>query len=257
MHDALLQTEVLKAKIIKFGCPTEFLEDLRLRLQKVFVLSGGYNLLCVTDRKILISDYRERITSVFESNAEEVLTAVNLVSTNQNQFFYATHNNSVQKSFINELMIDWPCSIKSQRKIFSSNSDGFVGIQLCRDNESLRSPNFTRKGDIVWTDVEVQLLVLDKNYVFYKLQANAEKNFDILETKVLNRVESVQRLVDNLKPFEDISITERTLSYRDKTICIDSGRSYDILDSCPIEYTSAISCKHLSGSDKDFITLHD
>ena len=77
---------------------------------------------------------------------------------------------------------------------------------------------------------KVQLILLDKNYVFYKVQQTWEGKFDIIKKIDLSRHETVKLLVDQLKPYDVISISDRTIISKDKLININSGRQFGLLE---------------------------
>ena len=76
----------------------------------------------------------------------------------------------------------------------------------------------------------VQMLVLDSNCVFYKLQETSIGNFDKMLTLNLAKYSPVKQLVNEMEPFETISMTERTLTSKKKVINIFSGNCYDIVE---------------------------
>ena len=101
----------------------------------------------------------------------------------------------------------------------------------------------------------VQLLVLDSNCVFYKVQETSIGNFDKILTLNLAKYSPVTQLVSKMEPFETISMTERTLTSKKKVISIFSGNCYDILEDYG-EYTAG-SCLSINHSNKILHTFNN
>ena len=75
-----------------------------------------------------------------------------------------------------------------------------------------------------------QFLVLDSNCVYYKVQENSTGTFDKILTLNLAKYSQVKQLVNQLVPFETISMTDRTLTSKQKVVNIFSGNCYDIFE---------------------------
>ena len=74
----------------------------------------------------------------------------------------------------------------------------------------------------------MQLLVLDNNFVFYKLQDTGNFDFCKILTINLAKYSTVKQLVSQLKPFETIAMTDRTLTANKKVVNIFSGNIYEL-----------------------------
>ena len=90
-----------------------------------------------------------------------------------------------------------------------------------------------------WDMPKVQLILLDKNYVFYRVQQTWEGKFDIIKKIDLSRHVAVKLLVDQLKPYDMISISDRTIISKDKFININSGREFGLLEHSEIRRRGA------------------
>ena len=95
--------------------------------------------------------------------------------------------------------------------------------------------------------------MLDCNCVYYKVQETSPGNFDKILTLNLANYSPVKQLVNQLEPFEPISMTERTLTIKKKVINIFSGNCYDLSEGYDLlDYSDAVtsSCQPITNSNK-------
>ena len=128
-------------------------------------------------------------------------------------------------------------------------------MQLCREKEKLRTPNYNKSGNLVWTDKEFELLVLDKSFNYYRVQESEAPEFTVLWLQKIKNTDWLEQLYKEIKPFESLSFTDRTITFRDKSFGIRSGESYTAFISSDTQHNeysamgSAVACKPVFYSD--------
>ena len=90
--------------------------------------------------------------------------------------------------------------------------------------------------------------MLDKDYVIHRVKQTSEKKFEKVESIDLSRHKFVKSLVDDLKPFEPISISDRTITRGGSFVNFNSGKHYSLLD--PFEFNHDVgNCMPVANSD--------
>ena len=112
------------------------------------------------------------------------MSSIDMISTNQNSFYFATQDNSNQLSVIREFKVEWDGSVKEQRDAFSCSSDCIVAMQLCREKEAERAPNYNNAGHLVWSEEPLELLILDKSYNYYRLRKNKNEHVTVSSRRI-------------------------------------------------------------------------
>ena len=112
------------------------------------------------------------------------MSSIDMISTNQNSFYFATQDNSNQLSVIREFKVEWDGTVKEQRDAFSCSSDCIVAMQLCREKEAERAPNYNNAGHLVWSEEPLELLILDKSYNYYRLRKNKNEHVTVSSRRI-------------------------------------------------------------------------
>lgn len=117
--------------------------------------------------------------------------------------------------------------------MYTFNSEKIKAFQQCRDNQSEFATRYNYESNSTepyWNQPRVELFVLDKDYHMHRVKQTRDTKFEKIENIDLSRHSFVKNLVTELKPFEPISMSDRTITYRGNFVNLNSGRDYNLME---------------------------
>ena len=162
--------------------------------------------------------------------------SVRLIQSDSGHLYYTVTNKSTTASIIVEVYLSFDEKYlswsMSKRDIFSANTGRFAVLQLNRTEQQLQSKNYLYKGTMEESSPDEETNVLyalctDMN--LYKIKQRARLQYTLLQKVPLNHIDEILGALNELSgsQFETMSITDRTLTFRDKIHSIGSGRTFN------------------------------
>lgn len=108
----------------------------------------------------------------------------------------------------------------------------------------MNSKSFLYSGEVEKRDPSEEvneLFVISSDMSLTKLKQTKDGSYQTLLSRSLQNIDGLKKALDQLKAFETMSVSDRTIVFREKVFSVGSGRVFDALSQKEHEDKSIIS----------------
>lgn len=119
--------------------------------------------------------------------------------------------------------------------------------------------NFQFNGELesIKPDYEkTELYVVTTEPSLFKLQMTSSGPYTCLKFDCLQHINGLQKALDQMAPFDSMSVSDRTLIYKDKVFSIGSGDEFYALSSTLLENGQVTKSQIIEHTDKLVYVVH-